>query len=97
VSGVSLGARWLAYGLDLLLPQTQTMINIGVRMAQVDAALVELDEATNEVARELDELANQIEAADANVAGEIRTRATRLRALAADPENPVPDEDAPTG
>lgn len=96
MTAVSLGARWLAYGLDLLLPHTQTMINMEARMAQVDAALVELDEATNEVAADLERLAGQIEASDAATAGEIRTRATRLRALAADPENPVPDE-APTG
>lgn len=92
---MSLLAAWLAQGLDHLLPQTQTVINIGARMALTDEALADLDTATNEVAARLDELADQIETVDAGVAAQIRTRAERLRTLAADPANPVPEDPEP--
>lgn len=95
VSRVSLLARWLAQGLDHLLPLTDTYRTLELRMAQVDDALIELDQATNEVAAELEELAGRVDQFDTNVAGEIRTRAGRLRSLAADPENPVPDPEEP--
>jgi hypothetical protein len=87
---VSLGARWLAYGLDLLLPYTQTMTDMEARMAQIAAALAELDSATNEVAAELEALTAQVSNLDADTAARITAAATRLRGLAADPENPVP-------
>lgn len=61
-------------------------------MALTDEALADLDDATNEVAGELEALAARVEQLDGDVAAQIRVRATRLRGLAADPENPVPDE-----
>lgn len=59
-------------------------------MALTDVALDDLNNATNEVAAELDELRGQIGATDAALADRIGAAANRLRSLAADPENPVP-------
>jgi hypothetical protein len=60
------------------------------RMALTDEALADLDAATNEVAAELEELRDLLSGADQALAGRITAAATRLRGLAADPENPVP-------
>jgi uncharacterized coiled-coil protein SlyX len=60
------------------------------RMALTETALADLDQATNEIADELDELRNQLTETDATVASQIGAAAARLRGLAADPENPVP-------
>lgn len=59
-------------------------------MSQLSDALVELDEATNAVAARLEALANQLDEFDLNASNAVRAEATRLRSLAADPENPVP-------
>lgn len=69
--------------------------NLEYRMALTDQALADLDAATNEVAAELDELRDLVAGNDAAVADRISAAATRLRGLAADPENPVPE--LPTG
>ena len=63
------------------------------RMALSDAALADLDAATNEVAAELDQLRGELTGADQAVADRISAAANRLRGLAADPENPVPPAD----
>ncbi|ALE77661.1 hypothetical protein WY02_03460 [Pseudonocardia sp. AL041005-10] len=60
------------------------------RMSQIDAALAELNDATNEVAADLDALEAQVAEIDSATAGKIRAAADRLRGLAADPEQPVP-------
>lgn len=74
--------------------------NQEIRMSLTDSALSELDAATNEVAGELDDLEQQVAAAvasgqalDSSVAARISAAATRLRGLAADPEQPVPPAD----
>jgi ABC-type transporter Mla subunit MlaD len=85
---------------------------LGVQMADVDAALADLNDATNEVAGELDDfgtevaaLKDQIAALDPDAAAKLEqlasgvtAAASRLRGLAADPEQPVPPvEDVPAG
>lgn len=67
-----------------------------LRMALTDQALADLNDATNEVAAELDDLRGQLSDADAAVAQRISDAASRLRGLAADPENPVPPADGGT-
>lgn len=61
-------------------------------MAQIDDALSALDEATNDIAAELDQLKSQVAGFDSNAAQRIQAAADRLRSLAADPANPVPDQ-----
>jgi len=65
------------------------------RMALTDQALADLNDATNEVAAELEDLRDQLAGADAAVAQRITDAAARLRGLAADPENPVPPAPTP--
>ena len=63
------------------------------RQEQFDAAIQQLDEATNEVASDLqalrDEIAGGSAISEANLAV-LDAKIARLKALGADPENPVP-------
>lgn len=61
------------------------------RMTASETALQALDAATNEVADELDELRDLIASTDAATAARIQSAADRLRSLAQDPANPVPE------
>lgn len=85
------------------------LTELGVKMSEVTDALADLNDATNEVAGELetaaakiqeltDQLANTDPEAAAKVAEAltgISSAATRLRGLAEDPENPVPPVEEP--
>lgn len=87
---------WLAEQIAPYLPahaaRLETRLtNLEHRMALTDEALADLDVATTEVAEELDELHGRLAALDSDLAARIHEKADRLRALAADPENPVPD------
>lgn len=68
----------------------QKIAHLEDRMSLSETALADLDQATNEVADELDQLRGEIAGTDAALAGRISAAATRLRGLAADPANPVP-------
>lgn len=59
-------------------------------MSLSETALADLDDATNAVAAELDELRAEVENFDSDLAAKIGAKADRLRALASDPDNPVP-------
>lgn len=64
---------------------------LGARLSAIDDALVELDAGVEEVAREMGELADKVDAGELSieqVAGEIRTRAATLRGIRPD-EVPV--------
>jgi F420-0:gamma-glutamyl ligase len=65
-------------------------------MSLSETALADLDQATNEVADELDQLRNEIAGTDAALADRISSAADRLRGLAADPTNPVPADGGDT-
>ena len=83
---------------------------LGVAMADVAAVLADLNDATNEVAGEVDAfgativaLQEQIAALDPEAAAKLEelaagaaSVAVRLRGLAADPEQPVPPVEEPT-
>lgn len=71
------------------------LLNLEERMALTDAALADLDAATNEVADELDELRGELADSDSALAARISAAADRLRGLAADPEVPVPPVEPP--
>jgi len=60
------------------------------RMSRVDDVLVELDAATNAVARELEQLRDEVSKLDAGTADKITPLVERLRSLAVDPTDPVP-------
>lgn len=79
--------RWLA---EQISPHLPAVSDLEDRMSKAEDALVELDAATNEVAAELEAALASGEVADAAVADRITAAATRLRSLAADPDNPVP-------
>lgn len=85
--------QWLASGVSPYIDTSvhNRLTTLEHRMALTDAALAELDAATTDIADELDELHAAAAAVDADLAEKIHGKADRLRALAADPENPVPD------
>jgi hypothetical protein len=87
---VSATTRLALWVLDELLPRTRFARTLEVYMSLTNDALVELDDATNEVAGELEALVAQVAGMDGDTAARINAAATRLRGLAADPENPVP-------
>lgn len=64
---------------------------LGEFMSKITEALADLDDATNAVAARLDALAGQVAASDQSAADQIKVEADRLRTLAADPNNPVPE------
>lgn len=77
---------------DPALTALETRIaSLEERMSLSETALADLDAATNEIATELDELRGEISDTDANLAARIGAAASRLRSLAADPDNPVPN------
>lgn len=81
---------------SLMFPQTDQRISfLEYFMSRLTDALVELDEATNAVAARLEDLANDLDQHDLDSANAVRAQASRLRELAADPENPVPAEPEP--
>lgn len=75
----------------VIIGLTERIASLEDRMAKTETALEDLNDATNEVAAELDQLRGEISATDTALADRIGSAATRLRGLAADPANPVPD------
>lgn len=61
-------------------------------MSQVDDVLAALNAATNEVAEDLERLREEVANMDATTAEKFVPLVDRLRALAVDPENPVPTQ-----
>lgn len=61
-------------------------------MSQVDDVLAELNAATNDIAEDLERLREEVANSDASTAEKFVPLVERLRALAVDPENPVPAE-----
>jgi uncharacterized coiled-coil protein SlyX len=100
-----LGRRWLtgarAGTVPLVTPPRRSWLDrlrvfrrldeLECRMSATDDALADLNDATNDIATELDDLRGELTGADAAVADRITAAAERLRGLAADPENPVPE------
>jgi hypothetical protein len=62
-----------------------------MEMAAFADELAALDAATNDIATELESLRDQIAASDANAAAQLDPLVQRLRSLASNPDNPVPD------
>jgi uncharacterized coiled-coil protein SlyX len=60
-------------------------------MSRVDDVITDLNTATDEIANDLDALREQVSGLDAVTAEKFQPLVDRLRALGADPENPVPD------
>jgi predicted ABC-type transport system involved in lysophospholipase L1 biosynthesis ATPase subunit len=60
-------------------------------MSAVDDALADLDTATTAVADRIDALIADLGNIDTDTATKIATETARLRSLAADPTNPVPE------
>ena len=83
---------WLAQQIE---PHLSALTHLETRMSKAEDALVELDAATNEVAAELEAALASGAINDSAIAEKITAAATRLRGLAADPENPVPPVDEP--
>lgn len=80
---------------QLVLRQWLGITELEERMTATEDALRDLDEATNEVAAEIEELRSSVAATDSATADRLGVVAQRLRGLAADPENPVPNDPAP--
>jgi phage host-nuclease inhibitor protein Gam len=60
------------------------------RMSAVDDVVRQLNEATNDVADDVERLRAEVQGSDAATAEKFTPIIERLRALAVDPENPVP-------
>lgn len=89
--------QWLARQVSPFIDTTvhARLIILEDRMAKTDKALADLDEATNAVAAELEDLRDDVAQYDASLADKITAKAERLRTLAADPALPVPAEPEP--
>lgn len=62
-------------------------------MSRVDDVIADLNTATDEIAADLEALREQVSNVDAVTAEKFTPLVERLRALGADPENPVPPAD----
>jgi uncharacterized coiled-coil protein SlyX len=69
------------------------MSRMEYQMSRVDDVLVELNDATNQIAAELDTLRGDVANVDTVTADKLTPLVDRLRGLAADPNNPVPPAD----
>lgn len=87
---VSLLARWLADGLDHLLPLTRFFRSLEAYMSDVSDAIAEINTETDALAARVDAI---VENTDDETAAQLRPIAERLRGIAADPANPVPPAD----
>lgn len=61
------------------------------KMSRVDDVIADLNTATDEIAADLEALRAQVSNVDAVTAERFTPLVERLRALGADPENPVPE------
>lgn len=77
--------------VDALRDLNRRVTKLEVRMATLNEALTELNVATNDVAAELEEIRAALAAGDTTAADRIAPVTARLRAMAVDPNNPVPD------
>lgn len=62
-------------------------------MSRVDDVIDDLNTATDEIANDLEALRAQVSGLDATTAEKFTPLVERLRALGADPQNPVPPSD----
>jgi uncharacterized coiled-coil protein SlyX len=62
-------------------------------VTQIDDVIAELNDATNQIAEELDALRGDVANVDTVTAQKFQPLVDRLRQLAADPSNPVPPAD----
>lgn len=81
-----------------VLDQTDHVTKIGeVTMARVQELAARLNEATNEIARDLEDLRSRLAQQDEALAAELEPMVTRLEQMGQDPQNPVPDAPADGG
>lgn len=60
-------------------------------MGKMEDAVAQLDEATNEIAADLERLRTDVANGDATAAEKLTPLIERLRSLGQDPTNPVPE------
>lgn len=79
-----------------VLDQTDHITMIGERvMAQVDDVAARLAAATDELARDLETLRQEVAGLDESVAAKFEPLVSRLEAMGADPQDPVPAPEPP--
>lgn len=80
---------------DYVLSQTEHITEIGENtMARVDEVVARLGAATDEIARDLDALRQEVAGLDESVAAKFEPLVSRLEQMGQDPQNPVPDAPA---
>jgi hypothetical protein len=80
---------------DYALAQTEMITKIGERtMARVDDVIARLGAATDELARDLEALRQEVAGLDESVAAKFEPLVSRLEAMGADDNDPVPDAPA---
>jgi hypothetical protein len=77
--------------LTTLVEYGQRIYRLEKYMARLDDVINDLNTATNDIAAELDALRGDMANLDSATADRLTPLVERLRGLAADPENPVPD------
>jgi hypothetical protein len=80
--------------LRLPLRFDRRLTRLETRMTTVDEVVQQLNDATDEIARDLEGLRGQITDGDAAAAEKLTPIISRLQVLGQDPQNPVPDVDA---
>lgn len=70
---------------------TRALLEMREKMATTDELVARFGAATDEIARDLQALRDEVAGGDAAVAAKFEPLVSRLEAMGADPENPVPD------
>lgn len=79
-----------------VLDQTEHITRIGeITMARMDDLAARLNEATNELASDLQALRDQVAQLDEGLAAQFEPMVARLEAMGADPADPVPAPEPP--
>jgi prefoldin subunit 5 len=79
------------FGWHRALQRLNHLINrLEITVTAVDDAVQQLNEATDEIARDLEALREEIQAGDTAAAEKLTPIIGRLQALGQDPANPVP-------
>jgi septal ring factor EnvC (AmiA/AmiB activator) len=83
--------------LDLIPELERRIKRLERHMSRVDDVIAQLNTATDEIARDLADLRDQIENLDPETAAKFEPLLARLTALGQDPSNPVPNPEPSPG
>lgn len=85
----AIGELWMAH-VDETEATTMALQEMRNHMATTDEIVARLDAASNELARDLAALRDEVAQLDGAIAAKFEPLVSRLEAMGADPENPLP-------